>query len=148
MITLTGLRRRWPCWLPAVVCLAIVGCGKGRPKTYSVSGRVLVDGKPLNRGDIRLLGEKFMGASAIGTDGSFTISTFGEQDGVPADTYKVEVIAYDFPSPGTVCNLVPQRYLQAATSDKTVEITGSTSSLEINLQWGRERPVVEKQRSR
>lgn len=129
------------------VCLAALamlaasgGCGSGHPKTYSVSGRVTVNGKPLPSGDIQLIPEK--GRPAFGivvADGRFQLGTFEDNDGAPKGTYKVVVTAFETAGAQNR-TLVPDRYSSAQTSDKTVTIDGSTDALDIDLTWGSERP--------
>jgi hypothetical protein len=78
--------------------LVCVGCGKSvaRVQVYSVSGKVLVNGKPAERVEIKLwpltpFQEKSLktilptGFSAA--DGSFQITTYSPGDGAPAGEY-------------------------------------------------------------
>jgi len=82
--------------VPLVLLLAMAGCGS---KLSSLHGKVLFeDGKPLNAGTVifQLIdaGEKTPNTRAyIQPDGSFSASTYKENDGMPPGKYRVAVFA-------------------------------------------------------
>lgn len=129
-------------WLVAFFALvALVGCGDGHPKTYPVSGKVTVNGKPVATGDIMLIPEKGRAAGGPIVDGRFQLTTFDENDGAPKGTYKV-VVTGDEPYGKQMRTTVPDRYSTVDGSDKTVTIDGPIDALVIELNWGSERPRV------
>src|SRR5262245_58520873 len=106
-------------------CLgSVIAIGCNRPawqfETAPVTGKVLVDGKPLTRGNVLFVPNQGRAASAdIRTDGTFALSTYAESDGATVGIHKVAIhaIAGD---EGTVLNpevsteiktpLIPARY--------------------------------------
>jgi hypothetical protein len=90
--SLPRLRGIW--WIGLLaVCL---GCGdRNRPTLVSVTGKVLVGGKPATAGSIIFhpaAGNSFQAdrpSSLLQLDGSFTIKTYPYGNGVPPGKYKV-----------------------------------------------------------
>lgn len=82
---------------PAILLVGILfwtGCG-GAPATHVVKGRVVYsDGTPVEFGDIETLaGEPRVNARGkIKKDGSFTLTTFQENDGAVAGEHKVIIM--------------------------------------------------------
>jgi hypothetical protein len=112
-----------------------------------VSGQVLIDGKPLSFGAIRVIPEGARPAvGKIGPDGRFVLTTFDEGDGTVTGQHRVAVVAAEQTSPTTQRWHAPKRYAQPTTSGKTVTIDGPTDSLTIELSWGGGKPFVEKVR--
>jgi hypothetical protein len=80
--------------LPALLVLASCGSDDGFAKRYPVSGTVNYNGKPLESGEISFVTEdlaKNFGATGIVKDGSYSLSTAGDQDGAQPGKYKVTV---------------------------------------------------------
>ncbi|MBN1912217.1 MAG: hypothetical protein JW818_21025 [Pirellulales bacterium] len=132
------------CALAVVAFLGLIlttGCGDDRPKTVPVSGQVLIDGKPLTCGAIRILPQGARPATAkIGPDGRFTFKTFEDGDGVVLGTHQVIVFGTDDLGSPTAKWYAPKKYADPATSGLTVTITEQTDSLPINLTWGDAKP--------
>jgi hypothetical protein len=64
--------RRWPGW--GLVLLAAVGCSTGGPTRNSLSGQVLLDGRPVTDGVVTLHGPGGAEAtSSIRADGSYVV---------------------------------------------------------------------------
>ena len=87
------LIRRWLAMmlgLPTFLVLASCGSDDGLGKRYPVSGTVTYNGKPLEKGDISFVAEDAkanIGASGRITDGAYSLSTGGNDDGRrPAST--------------------------------------------------------------
>ncbi len=130
--------------LLAAALVALPGCGDGRPKRVQVSGQVLIDGKPLTLGFIRLAPENARPASArIGPDGRFTLATFESDDGAVLGTHPVVVRATELLSPTKVKWFAPKKYADERTSGLTATIDGPTDSLVIELTWDGGKPFVE-----
>lgn len=126
-------------------CITFSGCGDGRPKRVPVSGQVLIDGKPLTWGFVRLLPENGRPATGeIGPDGRFTLTTFEDGDGAVLGTHDVIVLANEQLSETTRRWHAPKKYTNAATSGLTQTIDGPTDSLVINLTWDGGHPFTER----
>ena len=108
------------------------------PPLFEVTGRVMVAGRPLDRGMIHFAPERARGAThlpyssgEIQPDGSFTLST-NSQPGAPLGWYKVIVIATETPIPENPTNwtpdwLVDTKYTLRGTTDLEVEVIESPS---------------------
>ena len=77
--------------------LVLIGCGTddGLGKRFPVSGTVTYNGTPLEKGSISFVPEdpKGLGASGAIENGSYTMSTGGNSDGVRAGKYNVTITA-------------------------------------------------------
>src|SRR5687768_11030981 len=73
------------------------GCGGAAAKTVAVTGKVTFsDGSPVAKGGVAFNGTAGKAFSATGEtkeDGTYQLSTFEENDGVPAGEYTVVVTA-------------------------------------------------------
>ncbi|QDV68728.1 hypothetical protein Poly24_24410 [Rosistilla carotiformis] len=126
-----------------------IGCGSGSGTNnpgvtvHPASGKVLVDGAPMEGVTVILKG-KDRGASAKSdAQGTFTFTTFDAGDGVPEGSYKVAVLKletvgadssyFDENSPnygktpppeamGKVVDHIAEKYADAETSGLTAEV--------------------------
>lgn len=122
----------------AIVSLATLsGCSDGRPQRVPVSGKIMIDGEPLESGYVRLVPPNARPAgSEIVSGGNFSLTTFEEKDGATLGEHKVIVIASENKQNGTVMrHFVPEKYGDLAETDLEVEITEPTDSLQIDLTW-------------
>jgi hypothetical protein len=132
-------------------CLLLhaLGCGDGRPKRVPVSGRVLIDGKPLEYGFIRVFPHGNRPASAnISSDGRFTLTTFDERDGCVIGKHRVAVLPQKPINETTTKWFAPQKYTNPKTSGLEIEVTGPSDNLELHLTWqgsGYDKPFVAKE---
>jgi hypothetical protein len=126
---------------------AIIGCGDNLPKRVPVSGHVFFDGKPLETGGvgIQTTGERASYA-ALGPGGAFTVSTFGQNDGLMLGKHKVAVSSKEDVNASTIKWLIPKKYADFETSGLEINITGATSDLKIDLtsEPGKKYPLIEK----
>jgi len=123
--------------------LVMTGCGDGRPTRVPVAGRVIIDGKPLNQGAIRVLPvDARQASSTIGPDGAFKLTTFTPGDGCVKGTHRVEIIASEIKGSNRV-GLVPAKYRDARTSDLSLTVSGPTTDALIELKWNGEAPSLE-----
>lgn len=123
----------------ALAAIAIVGCNRG-PDLVPVSGTVMIDGKPLTYGTVRLIPDSGRPAlSNIDSEGRFKLMT-DEHEGVVAGTHAVEVMAVEPISEYQNKYHAPEEYGSAITSGLTATISEPTDNLEINLTWGGRRP--------
>jgi hypothetical protein len=138
--------RHFRCAVTASSCLIILaGCADGRPERVPVSGTVLIDGKPLNKGSIMVVpqGQRPAGGS-IGPDGRFTLSCYALNDGVVSGTHLVSVQATEHISERETRWLTPKKYGDPNTSGLSVTITEPTDDLIIELTWDGKKPFVER----
>lgn len=137
-----------PIWVRAVFALgallATVGCGDGRPTRVPVSGRVLIDGKPLSYGVVTFIPSDARSSyGRLDNEGRFTLSCFSKDDGVVTGKHKVAVCAGETIGEDHLKWHAPKVYADHHTSELEYEITGPTDSIVIELQWKGGRPFVE-----
>ena len=128
------------------VCSMVVmpGCGDGRPRRVPISGQVLIDGKPLGLGFVRLVPESARPAwGKIGPDGRFTLKTFEDGDGAVLGTHPVAVRASESLGPTKIKWHAPKKYTDHRTSGLTVAIAKATDELVIELTWDGGKPFIE-----
>jgi hypothetical protein len=128
----------------AATLVVTLGCGDGRPARVPVSGQVLIDGKPLDYGFIRVLPEGARPATAeIGRDGRFVLKTFEPGDGVVPGTHPVVVLGAEVLNSTQQRWHAPKKYADSSTSGLTATIDGPMDSLAIKLSWEGGKPFVE-----
>ena len=137
-----------PSCLLFLLCGMLAGCGDGRPVRVPVSGKILIDGKPLGSGYVRVVPADARAATGqIDAGGNFRLTTFDEGDGCVPGTHRVEVIAYQTISHTAIRWLVPKIYQKASTSGLTVTVEEPTDSMLIELSWEGGKPFVEQSES-
>ena len=133
-----------------LLALAASGCGKGKPATAPVTGRVLLDGKPVAGAAVML--EPVEGGvparGGTGADGSFTLSTFGRDDGALVGRHRVSVSK--FVTEGAAANelgleaapapagmqpkaALPARYADPKTSGLEATVEAGGTKVEFTL---------------
>jgi hypothetical protein len=127
--------------LCAGLLLAILAGCNGRPAPVPVSGRVLIDGKPLDRGFIRFVPKGTRASSGtIEKDGRFTLGCFNKNDGALRGIHAVEVVAIEEIGLDRVRYYIPEKYAHTETSGVVVNITGPTDDVTIELTWDGGKP--------
>ncbi len=130
--------------LALALTYALGGFGDGRPKLVPVSGVVLIDGKPLTSGNVIVFPNHNRQASGpIGSDGRFTLTTYEPNDGCILGKHPATVNALHVISGNTQEWLAPSKYRDVATSGLTVDITGATDNLKIEITWSGGKPFKE-----
>ncbi len=143
---MTGLKRALTICGPAIFAGLLCGCGSGEeptPETVPVQGKVTYQGKPVPKGTISF--QPSDGRPAVGeiqSDGTYSLSTFGEKDGAILGAHKVMVVAKSgdpskMPStPGYVPpkDLVPQKYGSTATSGLETTVSKDKTSYDFDLK--------------
>ena len=125
--------------------LTLAGCGAGQPKPVPVAGTVLIDGKPLTSGNIRIIPANFRAATGqIDEQGRFRLTTLQEGDGCVPGTHEVEVVSTKSVRHGELLWLTPEKYRDPQRSGLKVTIDGPDENLVINLSWDGAKPTVEK----
>ncbi len=124
--------------LGAWLCLAVSGCGSGTGDPQGVplipvTGTVTYKGKPLTRGVIEFEPQQAgrLAKGAIHPDGTFTLTTYQDGDGVAAGLHRVSV--HDTGGEGKK-EIVPLKYTQAASSGQDVEVSAEKTALTILLK--------------
>jgi len=113
-----------------------VGCGKGHVQ----QGGTIVfsdDGSPVPLGTIVFSTPTFQSQSIIDTQGRFTMSSFGANDGLPPGTYSVAIFGVtepvgDDPS-APLYSLIDPKYNGASTSGIEITVDKSVKDLEIKV---------------
>lgn len=143
------------CVLSIFTVLAVSGCGgdSSLPKTAKVRGTVSYKGKPLSGGQISFIPEAGSEAaqsgqpasSQIGTDGSFTLTTFNTGDGALIGAHKVIVskrgsdTSRNQPKPdGTIDYTVPkaeipEKYEKVEKTPLKFTVEDKTNEFKIDL---------------
>jgi hypothetical protein len=125
-----------------LACFTTSGCRDGRPARVPVSGKVLIDGKPLTTGNVTFYIKTASGRPSYGTiqsDGSFHLFTFSENDGAPLGTFDVTVTSKEFLSknlePEKFRTFIPLKYGVVVTSGIEKKVDKATSDMVIPLTW-------------
>jgi len=119
----------------------LAGCRDGPQATYSVTGELTIRGKPAEGADLRfyeIRGRTPGMARPYATtdsDGRFTVSTYGMNDGAPVGEYQVSV-SWKGPLRGAspdqrdaMPELLPPRFADPTTSGIQVRIVRGENSL-------------------
>ena len=128
--------------------LVSVGCD-GRPSRVPVSGKVTVNGEPLEVGSITFYAAAGgrPGGTSLGEGGSYSITMYELNDGLPPGKYLVAVAAADWISDKAMRWHAPKHYQDVKTSGLTAEIKNKTTTLNFDLTWeddSHDKPWVEK----
>lgn len=136
--------RRGCCFgLLAALCCLSTGCGDGRPTRVKVSGKVLIDGKPLTHGNIKFVPEGARpSAGKIDENGNFTLTCYDGNDGIIPGTHRVQISASEILSGSKVKWHAPRKYSDHLKSGLSFEITEPTDDLTIELTWDGGKPFV------
>lgn len=145
--------RTWPIYLALPLAFATLGCGKGgdqatMPKepTVPVSGILRYKNAPLGDASVTFfsLDGKITARGKTDNAGTFTLSTYGEQDGAPVGKYKVvaavSVVREIEPGvlapepPGGFTSPIPTKYANPATTDVLTEVKEGKNQLTIDLK--------------
>lgn len=125
------------CLIIPVLTGLLIGCGNENVKVH---GKVVFsdDNSPLTVGTICFESGNTVSRGKIKEDGSFSVYSVKENDGIPPGTYKVyflnAVKGEGNPLTPKIVYQVHSKYQKAATSDITLTIDKSTKSpLEIKV---------------
>lgn len=123
----------------ALAALILTGCGDGRPSRVKTSGQVLLNGQPLTfKGDGFVQVIPADNRPATGkinpSDGTFTLTTFEDGDGVVPGEHKVAVWVNALGPGGQAVNLLPREYADTSSSGLTIVVDQATDALKIELE--------------
>jgi hypothetical protein len=134
---------RWLIVLSFICCFS--GCGDGLPRRVHVSGRVLIDGKPLEQGTVEVYPkDQRLACGGLGPGGKFTLSTYSENDGCIPGKHPVAVIAYKGIGSDKIQWFAPKKYIKPETSGLEIDVSNARDDVEINLTWSGGKPYIEK----
>ncbi len=141
-VTETRMHLNTPKLVIALSCtLVATGCSDGLPQRVPVSGKVLIDGKPVTAGSIRFVPEGARPSSAdLDSEGRFQLYCFDGEDGAVIGTHRVQVAAREITGDESVRWLAPQKYSDHRASGIVVEITEPVDDLVIELTWDKKKP--------
>lgn len=128
------------CLTLGLLCLLslslLSGCGDGRPTRVKISGKVSIDGKPVNTGGVQFYptagGRRGGGPLA---SGSYQAMMYAPGDGLPVGEYSVAIISNKQVNETTVRWFVPEKYADAKTSGLTLSVTEASDSEHFELTW-------------
>lgn len=121
--------------------IGVIGCGGDGTPTHDVSGTVSVKGKgPLTQGTVQFQNDEFTGSGGIDADGKFTLSSSGEEDGIPAGEYTVVFLGTTTgggytPDPSAATpetRHIDAKYEARSTSDVKITVPGGTYDFELD----------------
>lgn len=128
----TATRRLMTLSLAALAVTVLVGGGgcKRNPRVVPVRGKVLYNGQPLPYGSVMFQPDKGQPAMAdIGTDGTFTLSSYGPNDGAVPGKHSVSVSCYEGQRPGKAGGgdslgklMIPLKYTRFGSSGLSAEV--------------------------
>ena len=128
----------------AFVVLALAGCGDARPARVPVSGRVLIDGRPLPNAIVQFAPPDARPSRArTDAEGRFTLKCFEQDDGAVPGRHRVAVAASQPIAGNKTLWHAPKKYASTRTSDLEQQIDGPADDLLIELTWAGGRPFVE-----
>ena len=138
--------------LALTALLTLIGCGGGggpsfeKQKTVAVSGIITHKGKPLGKASITFhsVDGKISARGESDAAGTFRLSTYGTDDGVPPGNYKVTVAVNNVkeiepgvlaPEPeGGFKSSIPLKYSNPETTDIIQEVKAEGGSIKIDLK--------------
>lgn len=123
--------------------LLFVGCESAQPPdVVPVTGKVLLDGAPLEYGSVTfqpLRGQPARGK--IQSDGTFSLSTYAPGDGAKVGKHQVRVTCYESQEPGQATADGPAEALgNSLIAEKYTRF--ATSGLEVSVLAGGNKPFV------
>jgi hypothetical protein len=125
----------------------LAGCGDGRPARVSVSGRVLIDGKPLQRGFVQVVPKGHRAACGkLDEEGRFTLSTYEKNDGCVLGKHPASVTSNQSIDETNLKWFAPKKYASLATSGLEIEVNSERNDVELHLTWkgsGHDGPYIE-----
>ena len=137
----------YPKFLCCVVLLACMGCDNS-PQRVPVTGIVLIDGKPVTRGFLRILPASGRAAfGEISSDGRFTMTSMKPTDGCVPGQHPVEIVSVMAISDSSQQRMIPAIYANPSASNLKVNIADQPTELKIELTWngsGHKGPYLEK----
>jgi hypothetical protein len=128
---------RWCALVCFGICSVVVatGCDSG-PKLIPISGRVTIDGKPLEMGAVTVWVKDYRPSyGVIGKDGRFALTTHETGDGCPIGDFPVTVTS-EVSSKGDIMTYyIPKRYKDPKQSNLRIQVEQPRDDWNIDLTW-------------
>jgi hypothetical protein len=126
--------------LALILIIAIAGCGRTKYELAPVDGTVTIDGRPLTNARIMFAPVAKGGAleagkpavGRLGADGSFTLTTYRDNDGAVVGDHWVTIIR-TAPNSGAGESLTSPTFDRLAVPRKTSVVSGQQNHIDINL---------------
>ena len=129
--------------LPLFIFTGVTGCSDGRPKRVLVSGVVVIDDQPLNRGSITFTPEGARSSfSLIDEQGRFVMNCYEGDDGIVPGLHKVSVTCNKPLGDTGMKWFAPKKYSDYRTSGLEYTIEEDTADLRIELTWDGGKPYT------
>lgn len=126
---------------------SLVGCSN-RDGLVPVSGTVMIDGKPLTKGQVMVIPSGHRpSVGVIDENGRFTLSCYKPGDGVPVGTHPMAVTALEQIDDRSIRWFAPKKYADQYNSGLTMNVEGAKDDMQIDLTWQGSRnkgPYIEK----
>lgn len=128
----------------AALLVVAIGCSDGRPQRVPISGKVLIDSKPLTYGTIQFVPTGARASQGtIDKDGRFTLTCFGDGDGAVLGQHTVTVAGGEPISSTKIRWHAPKKYLNPQTSGLTHQVSKPDDQVTINLTWAGGKEFIE-----
>ncbi len=129
----------------AVFVSMAAGCSE-EVERVRVSGQVLIDGKPVKAGFIRVYPKGARDSSSnLDSEGRFDLRSYKPGDGVPLGTHIVTVNGSEMISQSQKKWHAPPGYSRISSSRLKLEVSGSTEDAVIELTWGKKgKPFIQR----
>lgn len=126
-----------------VICLS--GCGVGQLPTYPVNGKIVFeDGTSPQFGTVEFLNDahQLNARGEISKDGTFSVSTFGKEDGAVEGTHRIAIIQLTMSPQAAQFNhliehdhgdVVDPKYHDFRTSGLTCSIESGTNDVTLTV---------------
>jgi hypothetical protein len=141
-------------WLIPLLLMTVVGCGGGNgtieaPELVPISGKVLLDGKPLAAAQVFFLPKATTGGqvcyASTAEDGSFALKYVNGDEGCPRGEFVMQVSKLLTPDGKPIpegqtaadvaaVDIIPLRYKDPDAPMNSVTITGPKSDFQIALK--------------
>jgi hypothetical protein len=129
----------------AVAVALMSGCGPTlppKPKTFLVHGTVSLNGAPVHGGAVYFVpadpeNGSMEGRATISNDGTYSASTFVDQQGLVPGQYKVWIEEYNFGVHGKLDGeptKIPKKYQSVDTSELKYPVKAEDNTIDINLE--------------
>jgi hypothetical protein len=131
--------------LVGLAIASAAGCSDAKPERVPISGTVLIDGQPVDRGSVMFVnGQTRPAMSVIDKDGRFQLTCFQPGDGAVLGKHKVKVTVSEGIDEHSMRWFAPKKYADENTSGLEVEVTEPRDDMKIELTWDGGKPFVER----
>jgi hypothetical protein len=114
-----------------LLCFAVSGCSNG---FVPVHGKVTFeDGSPLTQGGIAFSTATFMADGKIQPDGTFTLTSLKQGDGLPVGNYTVTISASEVDAKERTTYLVDPVFGDVTTTPLTAEVSANQKIFDFKV---------------